>query len=102
MALDTAVSPELAAEGIARDVVRVIQDKRKNQDLHVTDRITVTLIAGPEIIGAVEAHRAYVCEQVLAVSLDLEEPNVPEPVALAAGWPKIDAGSLAIHLAKAE
>ena len=100
--LDTAVGPELAAEGIARDVVRVIQEERKNQDLHVTDRISLALTAGPEIIGAVEAHRAYVCEQVLALSLDLESGEARDAEQDdASDSPKIDAGPLAIRLAKA-
>ena len=98
VALDTAVSAELATEGIARDVVRVIQEERKNQDLQVTDRISLALTAGPEIIEAVEAHKTYVCEQVLAVgSIDL---IVPETAAVLVDETKIDAGPLSIRLAK--
>ena len=41
--LDTAVTPELAAEGIARDVVRVVQQARRDAGLDVSDRITLTL-----------------------------------------------------------
>ena len=97
--LDTAVAPELAAEGIARDVVRLIQAERKNQDLDVTDRIALTISAGAEIIDAVEAHITYVCEQVLAVG----DPQliVSDAGDDTANEVSIDAGRLAIRLAKA-
>ena len=41
--LDTAVTPELAAEGIARDVVRVVQQARRDAGLDVSDRIALTV-----------------------------------------------------------
>ena len=41
--LDTAVTPELAAEGLARDVVRVVQQARRDAGLDVSDRITLTV-----------------------------------------------------------
>ncbi|MCY3910968.1 MAG: DUF5915 domain-containing protein, partial [bacterium] len=100
VALDTAVSDELAAEGIARDVVRVIQAERKNQDLDVTDRITLALIAGADVIEAVQAHQTYVCEQVLAVG----DPvlTVSDVEAVLAGDTEIDAGRMQIRLEKVE
>ena len=100
VALDTAVSPELATEGIARDVVRAVQAERKNQDLDVTDRIELSIAAEAKIIEAVEAHLTYVCEQVLAVGqpqlidADREAPTAADL--------SIDAGRLAVRLAKAE
>ena len=100
VALDTAVSPELATEGIARDVVRAIQAERKNQDLDVTDRIELSITADAEIIEAVQAHLNYVCEQVLAVGqpqLIDADPESETPTDLS-----IDAGRLAVRLAKAE
>ncbi len=100
VALDTTVSPELATEGIARDVIRVIQAERKNQDLDVTDRIELSISADTEIIEAVQAHLNYVCEQVLAVGqpqlIDVDQ-QTETPTDLS-----IDAGRLAVRLAKAE
>ncbi len=69
--LDVTLTPELEAEGAARDVVRLIQQARKDAALSVTDRVAVTLVLGPEAAAAVEAHRDWVAEQVLAVRMDV-------------------------------
>jgi isoleucyl-tRNA synthetase len=67
--LDTAVTPELAAEGLARDVIRAVQQARKDQDLVVTDRIRVHLDAPDRIAQAVQVHQAAVKQAVLALEL---------------------------------
>jgi isoleucyl-tRNA synthetase len=68
--LDTAVTPELAAEGLARDIVREIQNARKAENLVVTDRIDVWVdIASDAVAAAIETHRGYITEQVLATSI---------------------------------
>jgi isoleucyl-tRNA synthetase len=67
--LDTAVTPELAAEGLARDVVRVVQQARREAGLDVSDRVTVTVDAGPGVVAAVEAHRDFVAAETLATGL---------------------------------
>jgi isoleucyl-tRNA synthetase len=67
--LDTAVTPELAAEGLARDVVRVVQQARREAGLDVSDRITLTVDAEPEVTAAVEAHRDFVAAETLARSV---------------------------------
>jgi isoleucyl-tRNA synthetase len=69
--LDTAVTPELAAEGLARDVVRVVQQARRAADLDVADRIVLVVEVGSDIADAVEQHRAFVAGETLAVSLVL-------------------------------
>jgi isoleucyl-tRNA synthetase len=69
--LDTEVTPELVAEGLARDVVRVVQQARREAGLDVADRIRLTLQAGPEASAAVEAHRDFLAQETLAVSLEL-------------------------------
>ena len=43
--LDTAVTPELEAEGTARDLVRAVQQARKDAGLQVSDRIALTIAA---------------------------------------------------------
>ncbi len=70
--LDTAVTPELEAEGWARDAVRVIQDCRRIDGYVVTDRIQVSLaLSSAEQAAAVEQWRDYVAEQVLATDLQV-------------------------------
>jgi isoleucyl-tRNA synthetase len=69
VSLDTDVTPELEAEGRARDVIRAIQQARKDADLVITDRIRVVLDAGERIVDAVRAHESTVAQAVLAREL---------------------------------
>ncbi|MFN0088870.1 MAG: isoleucine--tRNA ligase [Acidimicrobiales bacterium] len=77
VSLDIELTPELRAEGAARDLVRVVQEARKEADLVVTDRIRLTLALPPgEVAAAVRAHERYIAEQVLAVAVDyVDEPQ---------------------------
>jgi hypothetical protein len=52
--LDTEVTPELAAEGLARDVIRVVQQARRDASLDVADRISLVLEVPPAVAAAVE------------------------------------------------
>ncbi|HVF73683.1 MAG TPA: isoleucine--tRNA ligase [Acidimicrobiales bacterium] len=74
--LDTAVTPELEAEGLARDVVRLVQQARKDEGLHVSDRIHLVVDPGShdDVRAAVEAHRDYIAEQTLAGDLVVAGP----------------------------
>jgi len=69
--LDTHVTPALAAEGLARDVVRVVQQARREAALNVADRIALTVEASPEVAAAVETHRDFVASETLATSVTL-------------------------------
>ena len=69
--LDTEVTPELAAEGLARDVVRQVQQARRDADLVVTDRIILRLGGDETVLDAVRTHTDYVAGQVLATELNL-------------------------------
>ena len=64
--LDTELTPALEAEGLARDIVRAIQEARKTEDLVVTDRINLTLDLTPEGAAAVQGLETYVAEQTLS------------------------------------
>lgn len=67
--LDTQVRPELEREGIARDFVRVIQQKRKDSGFDVSDRISVAYASDSDVVlQALSEYAAYVKEQVLAAS----------------------------------
>jgi isoleucyl-tRNA synthetase len=70
VALDTDVTPALHAEGLARDLVRLVQQARKEQDLVVTDRIRLRVQAPAEVLDAVKPHEPYVADQVLATSVE--------------------------------
>ncbi|MEO6084038.1 MAG: isoleucine--tRNA ligase [Umezawaea sp.] len=67
--LDTVVSQELADEGVARDLVRVVQQARKDADLDVSDRIVLTVQVPESVVGAVRAHEAFLAGEVLAESV---------------------------------
>ena len=69
LALDTRVTPELEAEGMARDAVRAIQGIRKQLDLDISDRIAVTIEAGPEVTAALEPHADLIAGETLTTSL---------------------------------
>jgi len=71
IALDTRVTPELAAEGTARDVVRIVQQARRDAGLSVSDRIRLTIGAEGAVADAVRAHAGFVAAETLAVSLDV-------------------------------
>jgi isoleucyl-tRNA synthetase len=73
--LDTLVVPELAAEGLARDVVRVVQQARREAGLDVSDRIELWVAGSAALIAALETHRHWLCEATLAVSLTLIESD---------------------------
>jgi isoleucyl-tRNA synthetase len=81
--LDTAVTDELAAEGVARDVVRAVQQARRDAGLEVSDRITVTLLAESHVGDAVRTHEKFLRSETLADdvaygSLDAHPADAPK------------------------
>ncbi|MDX2113617.1 MAG: class I tRNA ligase family protein [Alphaproteobacteria bacterium] len=72
--LDITITPELEAEGIARDMVRAIQQARKDAALHVSDRIALYIDAPETISLALAAHKDYVMEQTLTTELLTQKP----------------------------
>ena len=67
--LETATTAELEREGLARDVVRLIQIARKEAALDVSDRIDLALECEGEVADAVDVHADYIREQTLAATL---------------------------------
>ena len=80
VALDVTVTEELRREGIARELVSKIQNIRKSSGFEISDRIAVTLTSNENTDAAIEEHKAYICNQVLADSLTIGV--VPEGTAL--------------------
>lgn len=60
----------MAAEGLARDVVRVVQQARRDAGLDVSDRIVVQLSASEEVRAAVSPYTDFLAREVLADSID--------------------------------
>lgn len=73
VALDVTLTPELEAEGMARELVNRIQNIRKTRDFNVTDQIAVTLENHPEVVPAIEGYGGYIRQETLAASLSLAE-----------------------------
>jgi isoleucyl-tRNA synthetase len=77
VALDINISPELRAEGIAREIVNRIQNARKDSGLEVTDRIDVYLKSTENIESAIQENITYICAEVLADNLYCNKVNSP-------------------------
>jgi valyl-tRNA synthetase len=69
VALDTALTPELRAEGWAREIVRRVQDLRKTAGFEISDRIATYYMAAPELAGAMVTHADYIKNETLTVTL---------------------------------
>jgi isoleucyl-tRNA synthetase len=69
VALDITLSPELKAEGLAREVVNRIQNMRKDSGFEVTDRIAVQIQTTDIITEAIKQFEQYICTEVLANSI---------------------------------
>jgi isoleucyl-tRNA synthetase len=75
--VDLEVTPELDAEGLARDMVRIVNDVRRKEDLNITDRIRVMLSLPDDVEEAVRTHATYVTEETLADELSFH-PHLSE------------------------
>ena len=95
--IDTTVTPALEAEGLAREVVRRVQDLRREAGLEVSDRIRVTYRAAEPLASAIAAHRDAIAQETLAASL--EGAAEPQGDARAAG--DVDGVELVIALTRA-
>ena len=73
-ALVTDLTPELVAEGLAREFVRRAQDLRKTADLDVSDRIELFVEASAELKSAIETHVDYIKAETLTVKLNFATP----------------------------
>ena len=64
--LDTTLDADLRREGLAREVVRAVQDARKQAGLEVSDRIVLDVEGDAAVMAAVAAHRAHIATETLA------------------------------------
>ena len=78
--LNTELTPELVQEGVAKDVNRCVQERRKDMQCAHTDRIDVAVVAeSEEIRAALQAHQSWLEEETLAVSWIYEPLEGVEP-----------------------
>lgn len=70
VALDTTLTPELIAEGLAREVVHHLQTARKEAALDYAARIQVRYLASAELAAAITAHGAWIAGETLALALE--------------------------------
>ncbi|HHV21346.1 MAG TPA: isoleucine--tRNA ligase [Propionibacterium sp.] len=70
VALDLEITPELRRAGLAREVIRFVQETRKGSGFEVSDRITLTWAADGELAEAVREHQGLIADEVLAVAVE--------------------------------
>jgi isoleucyl-tRNA synthetase len=97
VALDTHLTEALVNEGLAREVVRRVNDLRKEAGLELTDRIVTCYEASPKLQMAIKAFADYVRAETLSVDLR----NEPPAAASAKVTDSFDGESLTIGIAKA-
>ena len=76
VALDVTITPELEAEGNAREFVNRIQRIRKDQGFDLTDRIEVAVTAANGMKNSLAQFKDYICAEILADKLEIL-PDVP-------------------------
>jgi isoleucyl-tRNA synthetase len=67
--LSTEITPELKAEGMARDFVHLVQTARKEQRLDYQDRIHIRVAAAEPVASAIQQFRDYIMGETLATEL---------------------------------
>jgi isoleucyl-tRNA synthetase len=95
--LSTTITPELKREGMMREVIRQVQNGRKNAGLQVDDRIVLGLgTDDSELVKAIEEHKNTIKAETLATKLETVAESAEN--ALVA---KVDGIELKIHITKA-
>jgi isoleucyl-tRNA synthetase len=80
--LDTVITEELRLEGLAREVIRVIQDERKQQDLPIDLRVDITLDGDEDIKNAIQENEELIRENVLVKNLNIGKTEFMKEVLL--------------------
>ena len=76
VALDTGITPEIRAEGWARELVHQIQNMRKQRKLEIADRINLVIALDPEAAEALRAHEEHIRSETLALALEWASEEV--------------------------
>ncbi len=75
VAIDTRLDDELRGEGIARELVRALNELRKTEGLDLADRVRVELRAAGAVGAAARRHEEWIAAEVLAVDWQVDEPG---------------------------
>jgi len=89
VALDTQLTGELINEGLARDVIHIINHGRKEAGFNVEDRVAIRYEASAGLRAAIEEHQVYIQRETLAVSLEhglAESTSSPLEAAFDGEW----------------
>ena len=78
LVLNTEVTPELAAEGTARDGIRAIQQARRDADLHISDHIRTEVATSASSVAALEANAELIKSETLTDELVLTAVDVAD------------------------
>jgi isoleucyl-tRNA synthetase len=85
VALDLQLTPELIASGHVREVIRLIQERRKSDGFEISDRISVRWNAPAELVVTIEQSAAHISDEVLALSFKRDEAVAIEDNELGVG-----------------
>lgn len=97
VALDTRITEVLALEGMARDIIRQVQDLRKKSGLEMEDRIILHLETASELLGkSIAGHRDYIASETLVLNYSATAPTDAQVAQV-----KIETHELTITLKKA-
>ncbi|HYV17041.1 MAG TPA: isoleucine--tRNA ligase [Conexibacter sp.] len=96
VAIDTAVEERLRREGLAREIVRVVQQARREAGVEVTDRIELRLGGSEDLLTAARTHEGYVAEETLATAVvyNGEDARLRSPI-------DVEGEPLAVEVVKA-
>jgi isoleucyl-tRNA synthetase len=79
VALEVTITPELRREGLAREVVRLLQEARRSDDLDLADRVMVRWsTADPELAAAITEHAGLIAGETLAVDFAELRPDAAD------------------------
>jgi isoleucyl-tRNA synthetase len=91
--LDTELTDDLEVEGLARDLVRLVQQARKDAGLDVTDRIAVDIVGADRWVSAAQRHEDLLRSETLATTLSTTLATTPDTTVTDAGGGRADAAS---------
>jgi isoleucyl-tRNA synthetase len=92
--LDTRLTQDLKAEGLARDTIRHVQQARKDFGLDVSDRISLKLVADEDSVVALETHSELIASETLASDIEILAGQAAAPLSVG------ETGAIEITLAK--